>query len=146
MISATSENASLPVCPDAKDSVTICVHCHANQAKRKFCSKSCRLASRRKAKAVCKECGTNSAKRTFCSNACRQAAHRKSPAHTACLKRDKDWRRARKLAHGTLRNRDRAIGPFPVHSGPLNDSIPRLGQFWISPTGKRMNLEKEKNA
>jgi hypothetical protein len=117
MMYATDEYAMPEVCPDGKDSVTFCT-----------------------------QCGIRPAKRKFCGDACRQAAYRKSAAHTACLARDRNWRRARKLAHGMLRNRDRYIGSLPVISGPGNDAVPRLGQFWISPDGKRMNFQKDGRA
>jgi hypothetical protein len=111
------ETGPLEVCPDEKDSVTLCA-----------------------------ECGVKPAIRKFCSNACRQAAYRKSPAHAACLRRDKDWRKARRRAWRRERLRFCAINPLVQFSGPSNDVVPRLGDFWISPEGKRLNLpQKEKS-
>lgn len=143
MISALQPGAvadSLPVCPDEKDGVTLCVQCGVNPAKRKFCSAACRKAAHRKSPALCAECGVNPANRKFCSGACRQSAHRKNPAHAACLQRDKDWRSSRRRVWQRERIRSCAINPLVQFSGPSNDAIPRLGKFWISPEGKRMNL------
>jgi hypothetical protein len=114
-VSSIVETAALPVRPNGNPSVTICVACGANPARRKFCS-----------------------------NACRQSAYRKSAAHTACLKRDKDWRSSRRRAWQATRVRNCAINPLVQFSGPSNDSVPRLGNFWISPDGTRMNRENAK--
>jgi hypothetical protein len=92
---------------------------------------------------LCSECGIKPAKRQFCSGACRQTAYRKGAAHAECLKRDRNWRAARRVAHFTAINRDRSIGAFLVYSGPVNTNVPRLGEFWISPSGKRMNVPRK---
>jgi hypothetical protein len=77
----------------------------------------------------------------------RMRRYRQSPAYAAIKQRDKDWRRSRKLAHHNEKNRAKHFTIDGRRTGPDNNSLPRLGEYWKGADGKRLNLpQKEKTA
>jgi hypothetical protein len=96
----TVTGTTLEVCLDAKDSVTLCEHCH-----------------------------TNPSTRRFCSSACRQAAYRLSPAHRKNLDKQKTRRLDRRNRWVTARLRDKHFTFDGLFGGHINGAVPSLGDF-----------------
>lgn len=89
-------DTALEVCQPSNDSVTFCLHCKVNPAKRRFCS-----------------------------NACRQAAYRLSPAHRKNLDRQKTARLDRRNRWVSARFRDKHFTFDGLFGGHINDAVPR---------------------
>jgi hypothetical protein len=82
---------------------------------------------------LCLECSTPftpaSKVNRFCSSPCRQAAYRKSPAHRACLDGLKTQRLNRRNDQVRRRNKFKSLSFDGVHSGPLDKTVPSVGQL-----------------